>query len=140
MKNRIFALFLALSVIFIFSCKNEPTNTPDYNLTKGATRSWKLYDLRGGENGQEVLYRDCNTDDSFDFLHNGKWYYQPGAKKCAENEALTQGSWAFNDAKTEINITAESPLAGNYKVTELSPNKLILSSKGRSYSFNCGCK
>ena len=133
-------ILISVSVLFIFSCKNEPTNTPEYNLTRGGTRSWKLQDIRTGENQQEQLFRDCNKDDSFDFLHNGKWYFQPGNVKCNEAEGLVQGNWGFNETKNQIVITSESIWEGNYTIMELSTDKLILDSKGRRYTFTCGCK
>jgi hypothetical protein len=114
-------LVFILVITFFCSCKKQKEVTPIDTtnlLTNNNTKTWILKDYI--QEGKSII-ATCAKDDEYTFNNsNNKVTYSPKVK-CYESDEEKILDYEFNAEKTVLTINEVE-----YKIDEVSPNKLVL--------------
>ncbi len=124
-KNMKFLSFIVVSFLFIWSCKSNDTTTPESEGIISANQ-WKL-DRFSDTNNKTLSTNQLNSSAIYIFALDFEFRADNvvRARERITKQIVNGGSWKFTADKTAINIDIPG-LKGQFKVKELSRNKLIL--------------
>ncbi len=125
-----FFVYLILLLFFSACVSTKVQLSPEGRLAGSSQKTWRLNQKT--TNGSDFT-QDCDLDDKITFYADGRLEQNVTTIKCNEEEQNVSGNWLLKGtAKDTLSITlivADLPFTVDYKIEELSSNRLIFSFK-----------
>jgi hypothetical protein len=133
MKNNYLRLLLFFfSLTWVISCSDEDKPAP--TKTELISRNWLIQDLLYSDGGTPIsiigFMEACDKDNILQIKNDNTYKELEGATKCnaADPDIAEQGTWAFAENETKIQLTALGE-SRTFSLLELTSSSLKVSYK-----------